>query len=379
MPRPILLTVEIDAMRHNLSQIRRRLIDTGSSARIWAVAKAYGYGQGIEAAVSGFAQADGLAVLDLQEARSARASGWVKPILMLEGAFHAEDFSEMVALDCMTVIASPEHVQRFLDAPRAPRSVWVKLNTGMNRLGFAGTISDLDLVAMLKAVRNKTDGPLNWMTHFANSEIAGGCDAQSALFFRWQAQLARSIGDSGGQSSLANSAASLVQPSVYADWVRPGIALYGATPFANDRVKKSAASFGLKPVQTLSTEVIAIQSVKAGDCVGYGGRFKAMRDSRIGVLAVGYADGYPRSAPDGTPVWIASDQGKGIVPLAGQVSMDMVTVDLTDRPDVRVGSQAQLWGAQVDIDEIAHRAGTNGYELMTTVTTRVPRRVIDHG
>ncbi|WVN40880.1 alanine racemase [beta proteobacterium MWH-UniP1] len=369
MPRPIRLTVHIDAMRHNLSCIRQRV----GQSRIWAVAKANAYGQGIAQAVRAFASADGLAVLDLSEAQAARESGWAKPILMIEGAFSAEDLSVMAQLDLTTVISTPEQAQCFIQASQTPSSAWVKLNTGMNRLGLNPQLSDTEIADLLLPIQQKLRQPLGWMTHFANADTDDGWQAQLSCFQGWQPRLARAIGGAVGPVSLANSAASLSIPQAYADWVRPGIALYGATPWADGVAAHTAAGLGLRPVQQLTSEIIAIQQVKRGEAVGYGARFVADRDRRIGVVAVGYADGYPRLAPDGTPVWVAGR----IVPLAGRVSMDMITVDLTDHPGAVVGSPCELWGEHVAIDDVANRSGTIGYELMTKITARVPRMVVE--
>lgn len=369
MPRPIRLTIEIDAMRHNLAVIRQRV----GSARIWAVAKANAYGQGIAQAVKGFAAADGLAVLDLHEAEEARRLGWIKPVLMIEGGFSAEDLTVMAELNLTTVISTPEQAVCFAQARRTPAAAWIKLNTGMNRLGLNPELSDAEIAQLLAPVQSKLSEPLGWMTHFANADTDDGWRDQLALFSGWQPRLVKAMGGSVGPISLANSAASLSIPRAYADWVRPGIALYGATPWADGLAAHSAAGFGLRPVQRLTSELIAIQNVKQGQSVGYGSRYVADRDRRIGVVAVGYADGYPRSAPDGTPVWVAGQ----IVPLAGRVSMDMITVDLTDHAQAQVGAPVELWGAHVAIDDVANRSGTIGYELMTKITARVPRTVLE--
>ena len=369
MPRPIQLTIKIDAMRHNLDAIRRR----AGRARIWAVAKANAYGQGIAQAVNGFASADGLAVLDLAEAEQARSLGWVKPILLIEGAFSSDDLATMARLDLTTVISTPEQAACFAAAALTPNHVWIKLNTGMNRLGLNPHLSDDQLLRMLTPVIQKISAPVGWMTHFANADTDDGWREQQARFESWQPRLAKALNGMAGPRSLANSAASLAHPSTHADWVRPGIALYGATPWADGLAATRAAGFGLRPVQSLTSQVIAIQQVKRGEAVGYGSRFVAMRDQRIGVVAAGYADGYPRSAPDGTPVWVAGQ----VVPLAGRVSMDMITVDLTDHPLADVGAAVELWGDQIAIDDVANRSGTIGYELMTKITMRVPRVIVD--
>lgn len=369
MSRPLQLTIRIDAMRHNLEVIRRRV----GSARIWAVAKANAYGQGIEAAVKGFAQADGLAVLDLAEALRARQAGWTKPILMIEGAFSIEDLSVMRANALWTVISTPEQAEMFIRAPVVPTMAWVKLNTGMHRLGLAANLGESKLVRLLTECQSRVTSPLAFMTHFANADTPDGWTEQLRVFDAWVPRLAASLGMSTVVRSMANSAASLSIPQTCADWVRPGIALYGATPYADGNPEHRAQAFGLMPAQVMQTRVIAVQQVAKGETVGYGGRFQAQRDTRIGVVAIGYADGYPRAAADGTPVWV---DGR-IVPLAGRVSMDMITVDLTDHPQAGVGALVECWGDHVAVDDVAQSAQTIGYELMTKVTARVPKRVVD--
>lgn len=369
MSRPIELTIRIDAMRHNLDVIRSR----AATSRIWAVAKANGYGHGIDAAAAAFKNADGLAVLDLAEAIRARDAGWNKPILMIEGAFSPDELAQMAALDLQTVITTPEQAEMFAAAQRVPKVAWVKLNTGMNRLGFGAYLGDERIVSWCKSVRAKTAGPLGWMMHFADADSEHGWQKPLELFSRWQPKLGALMGETAGEVSLANSAAALSLPATHRDWVRPGIALYGATPYADEKPDHSAAAFGLKAGQSLATKVIAIQEVRKGETVGYGSRFRAMRDTRIGVLAAGYADGYPRLARDGTPVWIEGS----IAPIAGRVSMDLITVDLGGHPSARVGSDAELWGERVAIDVVAAAAGTVGYELMTKVTARVARKRVD--
>lgn len=370
MPRPIRLHIRTQAMRHNLDVIRAHV----GASQIWAVAKANAYGQGIEQAVAGFAQADGLAVLDLEEAARARAAGWGKPILMIEGAFGVNDLREMQALGLSTVITNEEQAEMFLAAQSFPQQVWIKLNTGMNRLGFGEAYRDEVIAGLVNAISAKTGQPCGVMTHFANADCEGGWQVQQARFFDRVSALRLLCANAVGALSLANSAASLVVQQSHEDWVRPGIALYGATPFAHDTPGRSAQALGLQPVQSLRAQVIALQKIQAGAEVGYGSRFAAKRDSTIAVIACGYADGYPRIAPDGSPVWI---EGK-FVPLAGRVSMDMITVDVTDHPAVRMASEAELWGDHVAIDDLANRCGTIGYELMTKVTARVAR-VIEHG
>jgi alanine racemase len=344
-------------MRHNLAAARAR----AAGRRVWAVVKANAYGHGIERAVQGFAEADGLALIDLDEARRARAAGWSRPILLLEGLFDAPDVEMARTLALTVVVHHDEQVRLLETAPSgAPIGVHIKLNTGMNRLGFApGEFAAARArLARLPSVRIDA-----LSMHFANSDRL---DAQSGPVSMVE-QLDRfeaACRDLPAPRCVSNSAALFLHPPLAEAWVRPGIALYGATPAA----ERPASELGLRPVMTLTSRLLAIRNVQAGEAVGYGSRFVARRPTRIGVVACGYADGYPRHAPDGTPVSVAGRR----VPMAGRVSMDMITVDLTDAPEAQVGSPVELWGGQIPIDEVATQAGTVGYELMCALAARVP-------
>jgi alanine racemase len=357
MPRPILATVDTAALRHNLAVARR----LAGARMLWAVVKSNAYGHGLERALRGFADADGLAVLDLDEAARARDGGWTRPILLLEGFFTPADLHLVEQLHLTAVVHHPAQVQMLTTIrPRTPIDVYVKVNTGMNRLGFAPaqTRAVIGRLGALAAVRI---GAL--MTHFANADRADADAGPVAV-----AEQLRVFGQAAegwdGPRCLANSAALFLHPSVGGDGVRPGIALYGATPMAG----RPAASFGLKPVMSLTARVLSVQHLAPGAALGYGSRWRAARPTRIGVLACGYADGYPRVAPDGTPVWVGGQR----VPLVGRVSMDMITVDLTDAPQVDVNAEAELWGKHIPVDEVAEASGTVGYELLCALARRVP-------
>jgi alanine racemase len=361
MPRPIVATIDLAALRHNLAVLRRR----AGTRKLWAVVKSDAYGHGLERGVRAFAEADGLALLDLEEAARARQAGWRKPILLLEGFFAAADLRVVEALRLTAVVHHESQVEmlaRF--RPRQPLGVCVKVNTGMNRLGFVPTRAAA-AVERLAAAGVRVE---SLMTHFANADRIEADSGPAAVSEQLQAFEIACRGWRGPRS-LANSAAMLLHPQVGGDSVRPGIALYGATPMAG----RSAASFGLQPAMRLAARVLAVQKLAAGDALGYGGRWRAARDSRIGVLACGYADGYPRVAPDGTPVWVGGQR----VPLAGRVSMDMITVDLTEAPQVDVGDEAELWGPHIAVDEVAEACGTVGYELLCALARRVP--VVESG
>ena len=378
MPRPISLVLMPDALTHNLRALRAAL---PANRRIWAVAKANAYGHGIDLAVSAFAQADGLAVLDLQEASAARSLGWQKPVLMLEGIFESADLAQAVALDLDLVFHHPRQLDwwrasKVLRAPLAKGRHWFKFNTGMNRLGFRP--DQMGTVLQACADHRAQGIALGFMTHYAQAEVTGGTASQLQAFELALSQVARAPEEA---ISTCNSAAVWSEISQDAEWVRPGLSLYGASPFlgpwasgqvvppADHRVA-SAEALGLLAASELRTEIIAVQRVQPGAAVGYGGRWRAARPSRIGVVAAGYADGYPRTAPDGTPVLV----GGVHCMLVGQVSMDMITVDLTDHPELDVGSPVELWGARLPVDRVAQACGTSAYELLTAVTPRVPRQ-----
>lgn len=374
MPRPILATIDTEALSHNLRVVAGRLArDTADSPRIWAVIKARGYGHGLSAALQGFAQADGLAMLDLDEAVHCRESGWSGPLLLLEGFFETADLEVLDRYRIATTLHCDEQLA-MLEACRIPHALdaFVKLNSGMHRLGFQ---PDDFRAAFGRARALRSAGVLNdvgKMTHFARAD-------DDPAFTR--EQLARFQAASRGLPgpvSVCNSAATLT-PGFAAgvsdgaagctQWVRPGICLYGASPFAD----QSAESFGLHPAMTLSSQLISTHILPTGEAIGYGQIFRADHAMRVGIVACGYADGYPRHAATGTPVTVAGVRTQ----LLGRVSMDMLAVDLDPVPQAHVGSPVVLWGAGgPSVDEVALSCGTIGYELLTAITPRVPRRVL---
>jgi len=361
MPRPLLASIDLDALRHNLAVARKH----AGSREVWAVVKANAYGHGLKRALRGFADAGGLALLDLDEAARARDGGWSKPILLLEGFFSPADLQVADELRLTAVVHHPAQVEMLQRrSSRRPLDVYVKVNTGMNRLGFTPdrTPDIVEQIAALPAVRIAA-----LMMHFANADRDDAVAGPVAVAEQLRVFEVACRGWTGARC-VANSAALLMHPKVGGSAVRPGIALYGATPAAG----RPAASFGLKPAMSLTASVLSVQRLVAGESIGYGSRWTAARPSRVGVLACGYADGYPRVAPDGTPVWAGGQR----VPLVGRVSMDMITVDLTDAPAVDVGAEAELWGRHVPVDEVAERSGTVGYELLCALAARVPVREI---
>ena len=280
-------------------------------------------------------------------------------ILLLEGCFAADELPMAAHLGLDLVVQGAEQVEALLAAELSrPLNVWLKLDSGMHRLGLAPA-AVRELFPRLRGAVQVAE--LNLLSHFACADERGHSltEVQLECFLEL-------LDLDFDQRSLANSAAVLMIPAAHMDWLRPGIMLYGASPFAD----LSAAELGLKPAMTLSAQLIAVREVAVGESVGYGAGWVAERPSRIGTVSCGYADGYPRHAPSGTPLYVGGRRA----PLAGRVSMDMLSVDLTDLPEAAVGDAVELWGANLPVDEVAHAAGTIGYELLTKVTARVPRR-----
>lgn len=275
---------------------------------------------------------------------------------MLEGFFHADDLTVYDTWRLTTCVHSNWQLKAIQNAKlNAPLDVYVKVNTGMNRLGFLP--ERLQTVwQQLRAMPNV--GEMTLMSHFADAEHPDGINEAMA-------RIAQATEGLECRCSLANSAATLWHPEAHGDWVRPGIILYGASPSGQWR---DIANTGLKPVMSLCSEIIGVQTLKAGDRVGYGGRFTAQHEQRIGIVAAGYADGYPRHAPTGTPVLVDGVRTMTV----GTVSMDMLAVDLTPCPQAGIGTPVELWGKEIKIDDVAAAAGTVGYELMCALALRVP-------
>lgn len=352
MTRPVFAGLDLPALKNNLAIVRR----AAPGAKIWSVVKANAYGHGIDRIWNALGTTDGFALLNLEEAILLRERGWKGPILMLEGFFHADDLPLYDQYRLTTSVHSNWQLKAIQNARlRAPLDIYLKVNSGMNRLGFAPDRVN-SVQQQLRAMTNV--GDITLMSHFADADSPGGIDEA----MRRIEQAAEGL---DCPRSLANSAASLWHPETHFDWIRPGIVLYGASPSGR---WQDVANSGLKPVMALRSEIIAVQNLKAGDAVGYGGTYKASREQRIGIVACGYADGYPRIAPEGTPVLVDGIR-TGIV---GRVSMDMLTVDLTPCPQAGIGTPVELWGKEIKIDDVASVCGTVGYELMCAVAPRVP-------
>jgi alanine racemase len=351
MPRPIRATISAGALAHNLLVAKAY----AKGAKLWAVIKANAYGHGVERAARALEAADGLAVLDFQEAVRLRVAGVTKPILMLEGFFKPIDLPLLHKYSLTPVIHNAEQVEMLrLAPPPGEIEAYIKVNSGMNRLGFnaENLRAAYNSVRMHPQVRNVT-----LMTHFADADGAAGIKAQ----LDWFNELTQGL---EAPRSLANSAALIRFPEARGDWVRPGIMLYGCSPFAD----RTAESLNLKPAMTLSAEIIATQQLHAGERIGYGFSYEAVGEMAVGVVACGYADGYPRQAPSGTPVLVNGRRTRTV----GRVSMDMICVDITGIPGASIGSAVTLWGEGVSADEVAASAGTLSYELLCALAPRVP-------
>ncbi len=362
MPRPIEALVHPAALAHNLARARAAAPD----AKVWAVVKANAYGHGIERVFDPLRGADGFALLDLDEAQRVRHLGWRGPILLLEGCFEPRDLELCSRLDLWHVVHQPAQID-WLAAHKTqrPHRVFLKLNTGMNRLGFAPQAGRAAW-ARLNALPQVDE--ISLMSHFSDADGPRGVAHQVAAF-------EAVAGDLPGERSLSNSAALLRHGQVPNDWVRAGILLYGSAP---DHPAHDSAHWDLQPTMTLRTRLIAAQELQPGDSVGYGSSFVADQALRVGIAACGYADGYPRHAGTGTPVLVHGQRTR----LLGRVSMDMLCVDLSGLPQAGVGSEVVLWGRSVHgalltIDEPARAAGTIGYELMCAVAPRVRMRATD--
>ena len=357
MARNTIARIDSGALAHNLERVRAR----APASRVMAVVKADAYGHRLDLCLPALERADMLAVATLEEARAVRRLGSGLPVLLLEGVNHPGDLSVATDLGLeLTVhhVSQVEALERFGCSP-APR-VWLKLDSGMHRLGVAG--DDAPAVHARLLALNGVE-QVNLMSHFANADAV-----EDSLNARQVERFRRSVDGLAGEHCLANSAAILQHPESHSDWVRAGILLYGISPLAG----VTGTELGLRPVMTLVSELIAINRVPAGEVIGYGGRFRAERDMLVGVAAIGYGDGYPRSVADGAPVQV-NDR---ICALAGRVSMDMITIDLAAAPDARVGDPVVLWGGGVPVETIADHAGTIPYELVCRITRRVRYRAL---
>lgn len=341
--RPLLRIVDRAALRDNWRAVRRRV----SAPRIFAVVKSRAYGHGRENVVSALRDlADGFGVVDGADAAALRAAGVEKPILLMSGMLDDEDAAAAVALNLWTAVCDEVQLRRVLSAPAgAELRVLVKVGGDMNRLGFS--FSDA-AAAMDALARSPAVAQVGLMAHFARADEEGGI--ASAL-----SRLA-SLRQKADFVSFGNSAASLLHGDIGDDWARIGIALYGASP-APGRIRRE--DLGLRAAMILKTALVQTRIVRAGETVGYGGEWRAVRDTRIGIAAVGYGDGYPRATN------LRATVGGACVPVVGRVSMELTALDLSECPNATVGAEVVLWGASPSIDEVATAAGRISYELLT--------------
>ena len=354
MSRLIRAVIDTHALRHNMQKIRER----ARGARVMAVVKANAYGHGLIPTSLALADADAFAVARLEEGLALRGAGITQPIVLLEGVFASEHLLEVARHGFDLVVHDPLQIELLEEYSGASRFVlWLKIDTGMNRLGFRPE----DFPAALQRLQRLQPPPLEirLLTHLACADESDGVMTREQV-----ARFRKAIGSLDYAVSIANSAGLFGPVQLGCDWVRPGLALYGASPFAD----RTADELGLQPVMRLESSVIATRKVLAGETVGYGGTWRAPHDSTIAIVAAGYGDGIARNLPAATPLLIDSQRA----PLVGRVSMDMIAVDVTPLSGVHVGTPVVLWGAGLPVEEIARYAGTIPYELLCAVSQRVP-------
>lgn len=352
MSRPTQAIIDLSALRQNYA------IAQQSGREAYAVIKANAYGHGIVEVAQALHQANGLAVACVDEAILLRENGLDLPILVLQGWYDEEELLDVIEHKLEVVLHHPVQMRQLADMPHANLVVWLKLDTGMHRLGIpVNEVAEyLPHINTLEAVSE-----VRMMTHFADADDVNNPTTEKQMLCFYE-----TLDGFVGKTSVANSAAILGWPEVKDDICRPGIMLYGVSPIKGTE----AADFGLKPVMTLSSRIIALHEIRAGQTVGYGSSWTAERDSHIAVVAIGYGDGYPRHAESGTPVMV---RGRPC-PLAGRVSMDMITIDVSSLNEVAVGDEVILWGNSLPVERLAESTGTIAYELLCQVTSRVPRK-----
>ncbi|SFR74111.1 alanine racemase [Marinobacter daqiaonensis] len=355
MPRHTVARIDLENLRHNY----RRASELAGSARAMAVVKADGYGHGLARVAGALADlTERYAVACLEEAVALRESGLSHPVLLMEGVHEAEDL-KLCEAEGFIVAVHDQHQLPWLESSPARPEVWLKVNSGMNRLGFAPA----DIAAHAMHLRRLGIRVTGAMTHFACADDP----ASERTLEQTRRFEAATSGIEGLSLSVANSSAHFRDGQPMFEWSRPGIMLYGSSPLLGTQ----GPDLGLKPVMTLESRLIAVRELAVGEAVGYGEAWRATSPTVMGMVCIGYGDGYPRHAGNGTPVRVRGTR----VPLIGRVSMDMLAVDLTEIPGAAAGDPVELWGPHIGIDEVAARAGTISYELLTGVTGRVPRLV----
>lgn len=358
MGRPTKISINLSALRHNLEQIRLM----APNCSIIAMVKSNAYGHGLERIAASLADVQAFGVACSEEGSILRNAGIKNPVVLMEGIFHEDELDKAVLQDFTLVVHHALQIDLLEKyVAQKPIAVWMKINTGMQRLGFAP--SEVRAVYQRLMQTACVQKPLGLMTHFAEADSLERAPTlhQIDLFNTVTAGLT-------GPRSLANSAGVIAWPSAHADWIRPGIMLYGASPFSRHR----GVEHHLQPVMSLSSELIAIHQVKKDDRIGYGGTWTCPEDMAVGTVAIGYGDGYPRHAQHGTPTLV---NGRPC-PLVGRVSMDMLTVDLRTQPEAKVGDPVLMWGPGLPVEVVAEHSNTTAYELLTRITQRV--RVVVH-
>lgn len=358
MKSPIRAEISAAALRNNLQRIRT----VAPSSRVMAVVKANAYGHGLLASAKCLAEADAFGVARIEEALVLRNAGIATPIVLLEGVLDHQQLEEAARQDLDIVVHSDEQISLLAEAaPDTSFVVWLKFDTGMNRLGFRPEQLWSVLTRLARVGARLRE--LRAMTHFAAAD-----EPDSQMTARQVASFASLMRGRSWPRSLCNSAALFTRPDAHAEWVRPGLALYGVSPFA----ELLGSQLGLQPAMRLVSTVIAVREVMQGETVGYGGLWKAAHNSRIAILAAGYGDGLCRSTASGTPVLIGGQRAT----IAGRVSMDMIAVDVSRLPPVQVGESAVLWGPELPVEEVAAHAATIPYELLCGITCRVPLSLV---
>lgn len=357
MARPTSLEIDLAALQHNYARIKH----FAPKAKIIAMVKANAYGHGLDY-IAPSINADAFGVACIDEALAIRKLGITAPVVLLEGIFNESELHAVVEQQFEIVVHNAWQVELLEKAKiNKPIIVWLKVNTGMNRLGFH-TDQVNEIWQRLNQPKNIISA-IRLMTHFSHADELNS--QQTILQFQEFAQATQGL---SAEKSAANSAAILAWPDTHADWVRPGIMLYGIAPFA----EKTAEEFDLKPVMTLRSEIISISQLKKGDKVGYGGTWECPHDMQIGIIAVGYGDGYPRHAKNGTPVLVNNK----IVPLIGRVSMDMMAVDVSSQSQIKIGDAVVLWGKGLPVETVALHADTIPYELLCNIAERIKREIV---
>jgi alanine racemase len=359
MTRPARAVIDLKALRANLQRVRA----AAPLARVLAVIKANAYGHGLVRVAEALHETDAFGVASVEEALVLREAGIAHPIVLLEGFFEPGELAE-ISRHRLSIVIHHEHQLQILEKSdiARPVSVWIKVDTGMHRIGF----DPAQVAAVYQRLRgsNKVAARIRLMSHLANAD-----DRNDDCTDRQLAGFLAAVEGLDGEHSLANSAGVLAWPQTHMEWVRPGIMIYGVSPFPDS----SAQQEGLTPVMTLTSRLIAINTFRRGDTIGYGGNWVCPEDMPVGVVAIGYGDGYPRSMTAGAPVLVRGQRAA----VVGRVSMDMLCVDLRQVPQAQIGDEVELWGRNLPIEEVARLAGTIPYELLCGITQRVP--IVEQG